>query len=161
MTVRPKRILAIASGGGHWVQLCRLAPAWDGCAVTYVTTDPDYRAQIIAAAVERNQPEPDFYVVQEANRAQKWRVLKALLQITVLILRIRPDVIISTGAAPGTIAIRVGALFRCGTIWIDSIANAEKLSMSGEKVAPYADLWLTQWEHLATSDGPEYQGSVI
>ncbi|MCI5150914.1 MAG: UDP-N-acetylglucosamine--LPS N-acetylglucosamine transferase, partial [Candidatus Electrothrix sp. MAN1_4] len=47
------------------------------------------------------------------------------------------------------------------TIWIDSIANSDKLSMSGQKVGKYADLWLTQWEHLARPEGPHYHGTVI
>lgn len=161
MSKRQKRVLAVASGGGHWVQLFRLLPAWDGCVVTYATTDPSYRTKVIAAAVERGQPKPGFYVVQEANRWQKLQMVRSLLQIAVIILRIWPDVIITTGAAPGGFAVFMGALFRRRTVWIDSIANSEELSMSGQKAAPYADLWLTQWEHLAKPDGPEYRGSVI
>ena len=159
--MRPKRILAVASGGGHWVQLCRLIPAWDGCAVTYVTTDPGYRAGVVARAAERGQPEPGFHVVQEANRDQKLRVIKALLQVTWIILRRWPDVIITTGAAPGGVAIYIGSKLRRRTVWIDSIANAEELSNSGKTAEPYADLWLTQWEHVATPDGPDYRGSVL
>ena len=35
-----KRILALSSGGGHWVQLLRLRPAFDdGCEVTFATVD--------------------------------------------------------------------------------------------------------------------------
>lgn len=33
-------ILAVASGGGHWIQLLRLAPAFAGADVHYATTDP-------------------------------------------------------------------------------------------------------------------------
>ena len=47
------------------------------------------------------------------------------------------------------------------TIWIDSLANAETMSLSGLKVKPYADLWLTQWEHLATPKGPYFYGAVL
>jgi hypothetical protein len=44
---------------------------------------------------------------------------------------------------------------------VDSIANAEQLSVSGQKVKPFADLWLTQWPHLEGKDGPYYRGAVI
>lgn len=161
MNDRPKRILAVASGGGHWVQLCRLAPAWDGCAVTYLTTDPGYREGVIATAVERGQPEPGFYVMQEFNRKHKRRLLKALFEVTKVVLKTRPDVIITTGAAPGFVALFVGSWLRRRTIWIDSIANAEELSMSGRIAKRYASHWLTQWEHLATPEGPDHHGSVI
>ena len=48
-----------------------------------------------------------------------------------------------TGAAPGYFAIRIGKLLGARTLWIDSIANAEELSMGGQLVAEKADLVLT------------------
>jgi hypothetical protein len=41
------------------------------------------------------------------------------------------------------------------------MANAEALSLSGEMAGRHADLWLTQWQHLARPEGPEYRGSVL
>jgi UDP-N-acetylglucosamine:LPS N-acetylglucosamine transferase len=161
MSKKPKRILAVASGGGHWVQLCRLIPAWDGCAVTYVTTVPGYREAVTALASERGQAKPGFHVVQEANRNQKLRLVKTLLQITLIVLREWPDVIITTGAAPGGFALSIGKLLRRRTVWVDSIANSEELSASGKRAKPFSSLWLTQWEHLAKPEGPEYRGSVL
>ncbi|MEO0487046.1 MAG: UDP-N-acetylglucosamine--LPS N-acetylglucosamine transferase [Pseudomonadota bacterium] len=161
MAARKRRVLAIASSGGHWIQLSRLMPAWDGCDVTYATTDPGHHAKIRAAAAERGQLEPRYVTVVEANRWQKLRVVRSLFEMAFLILRVRPDVIITTGAAPGAIAVRLGGLMGRKTIWVDSIANAETLSMSGQKAGPHATLWLTQWEHLAKTDGPQYRGSVL
>jgi len=166
MNVKPPRVLAVASGGGHWVQLCRLVPAWDGCAVTYVTTDPGLRSGVEALAVARGQSTPGFHVVAEANRWQKLRLLRSLLQMVMILLRIRPDVVVTTGAAPGYFALRLGGLMGARTIWIDSIANVEKLSLAGQKAGQHSDLWLTQWEHLAKPAGPEgkgpdYKGSVV
>jgi hypothetical protein len=69
--------------------------------------------------------------------------------------------VISTGAAPGYFALRFGKLIRARTIWLDSIANAEELSTAGKKVQRYADLWLTQWTHLATTAGPRFGGAVL
>ena len=78
-----------------------------------------------------------------------------------MVLRHRPNVIITTGAAPGYFALRFGKLFGARTIWIDSMANAEKLSKSGAEVRKHADLWLTQWEHLAQPEGPHFIGRVL
>lgn len=163
VAARKPRVMAVASGGGHWVQLCRLAPAWDGCEVTYVTTDPCFRDEVAALAAERGQDTPRFEVVIEANRWQKVRLVRALLQMTALLVRVRPDVVITTGAAPGYFALRLAAMMGTRTVWIDSIANAEELSLAGRKAGKHSDLWLTQWEHLAGKDGqgPEYRGSVI
>jgi hypothetical protein len=69
--------------------------------------------------------------------------------------------VLSTGASVGYFALLFGKLFRARTIWIDSIANVERLSKSGELVARLADLRLTQWEHLATGDDLRYEGAVL
>ncbi len=147
-----KKVLAVASGGGHWVQLRRVAPAFEDCDVTYVTVEPSYRSQVGDAK---------FRVVLDATRWNKFKLLIMLLQILWMLIRVRPDVVISTGAAPGFFALRFGKLLGARTIWLDSIANIEMLSMSGQRIGPNASLWLTQWEHLATEDGPEWKGAVL
>lgn len=161
MSGKVPRVLAVASGGGHWVQLMRLIPAWDGCDITYVTTNLGFRADVVTIAANRGQPKPSYHVVTDANRWNKLRLLQSLAQITLILLKIRPDVVITTGAAPGYFAVRIGKIIGSKTIWIESIANAEELSLAGQKAGTHCDLWLTQWEHLASPDGPEYKGSVI
>ena len=134
------------------MQLLRLSPAFEGCGVAYVTIHGSYRSQV---------PEQTFYVVSDANRWTKFRLIKTLLQLAWVILKEWPDVVVSTGAAPGYFALRLGRLIGAKTIWLDSIANVETLSWSGQKVGRYADLWLTQWAHLARPEGPHYLGSVL
>lgn len=158
---RPLRVLAIASAGGHWVQLMRLRRAWEGLDVTYVTTDPDIAPVLRAQALAAGEPEPGLHVVQEGNRWQKRKLLVQLAQLTWIMLRLRPDRVITTGAAPGYFALRLGKMLGARTVWIDSMANAEEMSLSGRKVGRHADLWLTQWPHLAREGGPQYMGSVL
>jgi UDP-N-acetylglucosamine:LPS N-acetylglucosamine transferase len=149
---RPRKILAVASAGGHWIQLRRLLPAFAGSEVVFVTTNPGYRGEVSGAG---------FWAVNDANRWNKLGLARMLARIAWILLRERPDVVISTGAAPGYFALRLGKLLGARTIWVDSIANVERMSLSGQLVRRYADLWLTQWPHLAGSDGPEYSGAVL
>jgi len=155
------KVLAIASAGGHWVQLMRLTPAWDGCKVTYVTTNSGFEADVDADSVARSQSKPGFVTVREANRWQRYRLCLSFIEIAWTIIRIWPDVIITTGAAPGFFAIWVGRRLGMRTVWIDSIANAEELSLAGQKSGSFASLWLTQWPHLAKPEGPYYRGGVL
>lgn len=154
--VAASRVMAIASGGGHWVQLRRMRTAWADCDVVWVTTHPGYQREI-----EADGGNARFYAVTDANRWQKARLLRQFSQIVRIVLRERPHVVVTTGAAPGYFALRLGRMFGARTVWIDSIANAEELSLSGRKAGPYADLWLTQWPHLAREDGPQYRGAVL
>ena len=57
--------------------------------------------------------------------------------------------------------LRLAKLFGCRTVWIDSISQIEALSMSGRHARKVADLWLTQWPHLAKPGGPEYSGTIL
>ncbi len=163
---RPPKVLAIASGGGHWVQLRRMRRAWAGCPVVYATTHAGYGREVAEDAVRDGVAPPGFRVVTDANRWQKLRLVRQLLEIAWLLLRERPQVVVSTGAAPGFFALRLGRLMGARTAWIDSIANAEELSLSGRKAAGCADLYLTQWPHLAgcveeKAGRPAFRGRVI
>ena len=150
-TRRPK-VLAVASGGGHWVQMLRIKQAFEGCDVVFVTVHESYRSQV---------PGHGFYVVSDANRFDKMGLIKAAGRLAKIVWNERPDIVVSTGAAPGYLALRLGRLLGARTIWLDSIANVEELSMSGSRIGHFADLWLTQWPHLARPNGPRYEGSVL
>ena len=145
------KILAVASGGGHWVQLMRLRPLFEGMTVEYLATDAAYAAEV-------GKP---VLAVRDANMWNKLSLAVMFLQVAVKMLKVRPDVVITTGAAPGFAALLFGKLLGARTIWLDSVANSEQMSSSGRHVRPFADLWLTQWEHLATPKGPHYLGSVL
>lgn len=153
--------MAIASKGGHWVQLLRLRPAWDGCTIHYVSTEKGYRDEVMRDAEERAQPIPSFHTVPDANRWNKFALIHQFLSVFWVMLTTRPKVIVTTGAAPGFFAIFLGRLVGARTIWIDSIANAEELSLSGQKAGRFASLWLTQWSHLAKPNGPFHEGGVL
>lgn len=152
MNIQPKKhILAVASGGGHWAQLLRLRPAFFGHKVTYMTTN----------YASRNTIHDRVYIVTDANRWERFKLLRMFLEVAYVVLRTRPNVVITTGAAPGLAAIIVGKLLGARTIWLDSIANVEEVSKSGQLAKRWSDAWLTQWETLKTDDGPDYWGAVL
>jgi hypothetical protein len=59
------------------------------------------------------------------------------------------------------VAIFLGKAFGIRTIWVDSIANVQKISRSGELVKNKADVFLTQWEHLSNQQAVLFKGSVL
>lgn len=147
-----KRVLAVSSGGGHWVQMMRLVAALEAHDVAYVTVNKSYRCDVNGAK---------FFAVIDATAWNKVKLVWQAFQILMIVLRQRPDIVVSTGAAPGYFAIRFAKWIGARTIWIDSIANVERLSRAGACVEPYADLWLTQWQHLALDPGPSFRGAVL
>ena len=152
MNSRPTRILAVASGGGHWIQMKRLRPAFEGHQVTFATVESDRQIE---------QDGERLYRIPDANQNTPVRMLRLAFRMAWIVLRTRPDVVISTGAAPGYIAICWGRLIGARTIFIDSIANVEKLSMSARLASRCAHVTLTQWSELAGEQGPQFWGAVV
>jgi UDP-N-acetylglucosamine:LPS N-acetylglucosamine transferase len=89
------------------------------------------------------------------------RWVQTFVKLAYILLREKPDVVISTGALPGYFSLRLAKWLGIKTIWIDSIANVEELSLSGQSIGKHADLWLTQWPQLARPGGPMYRGTVL
>ncbi|ARQ91751.1 glycosyl transferase [Stenotrophomonas maltophilia] len=147
------KIAAIASGGGHWEQLMLMRPALASAEVLYLTT---------LDGLPQRSGISSFALLKECNRndlaaigVNSWRILNAFRKF-------RPDVVISTGALPGLIALTIAKfVFRARTIWVDSIANGERLSMSGKYAKKFADLTLSQWEDVAATEQVQYRGAVL
>ena len=149
---RRKKILAVSSGGGHWVQMLRISSVLLAHDVTYVTVNKAYGCDVKGSKL---------YVVVDATAWNKFKLLWQAFQVLVILLRERPEIVLSTGASPGYFATRFAKFIGAHTIWVDSIANVERLSRAGEKAEDFADLWLTQWQHLEMESGPYYKGTVL
>ena len=134
------------------MQLLRLRPAFVDCEIIYATVQEGYRAQVEGAP---------FHVIPDANRWDKLSLMKCAVFTFLLLVKLRPDVVITTGAAPGYFAVRIARLLGSRTIWLDSVANAEELSLSGKMAEGQVDLWMTQWEHLSGENGPEFHGRIL
>lgn len=134
--------------------MLRLENAWNEYDTFCVTTSELVRAKL--------QKYGKVYVIGECNRQHLLRVVKVLLQCFKIILHERPDVVISTGAAGGCILCFIAKLVGAKVVWIDSITNVQRLSLSGRMVKDMADLFLVQWPELASQYGNvEYVGAVI
>ena len=139
MSARRPRVLAVSSSGGHWIELRRLAPAFEGFETVWCSTMPGFATEV---CTDR------FVLIPDGNRWNKLRLAWVALRVLVVLLRVRPDVVVSTGAAPGYFAVRFARILRCASVWVDSIANAEELSLSGQRSLRFASLTLTQWPEL-------------
>jgi len=79
-----------------------------------------------------------------------------------ILRRARPDVVLSTGAAAGCMCCFLGKLLGARVVWVDSITNVNRLSLSGWLVRHIADLFLVQWAELTQKyPGVEYVGTIV
>lgn len=147
-----KKILAVASQGGHWIQLKRLSDVLGRYNTIYLTTYDGEKKELLK--------EDGHYQVKDASRWNKFKLLIQLFNVVNIFLKVKPDVVITTGASVGIWAIALGRLLGCKTIWIDSLANYEKISLSGKLVKNICSYHLTQWAHL-TDKKTQFKGTVL
>jgi UDP-N-acetylglucosamine:LPS N-acetylglucosamine transferase len=148
-----KKILAVASIGGHWIQLLRitagLAADYD---ISYVSSNPKW-ADLVKGK---------FYAICEFSRWDAWKMFFCVPYVLMILLKEKPSVVLSTGAAPGLLVLLLAKyVFRKKTIWVDSIANVTKMSACGRYAVKLGiDHVYSQWEHLAVGK-VKYAGNVL
>ncbi|MBR7887576.1 hypothetical protein J9B83_01390 [Marinomonas sp. A79] len=146
-----KKFIGVSSSGGHLIQLLA------------IEKNIDYNFSHIITTVELKHDADNYksIKVMDCNVNQPIRLMICFYMLVKAIYSIKPTCIISTGAAPGGLALVIGKLFRCKTIWIDSIANTKKASLTGRLVKPFCDVWVSQWEAVALENKGEYIGKSI
>ena len=88
-------------------------------------------------------------IIPDGSRTNILGIFKIIICLWKVETEFLPDVVVTTGAAPGLIGVVIGWLIGAKTIWLDSIASSEHASLSGRLAQPCATLWLTQWEDVA------------
>lgn len=147
-----KKVFAVASIGGHWIQLLRIAkPMEEKYEMVYLCTHPKCETM-----VEGNK----FHLISDYSRWDAWKMIPSFFQLLRIVRKEKPDAIITTGAAPGLMCLLAGKILGRKTIWLDSIANVQHLSASGRIAAKFATRVYTQWKDLAT-DKIVFAGNIL
>ena len=151
MTAKP-RLLALASGGGHWVQLQRLRPAFEAFDTAYVSMFDSYEEMVAPAR---------YYTVPDASRFDVRAFAPVFLRAARILAKERPKAIVTTGSAPMLAFIVLGRMMGAKTLWVDSIANSERMSSSGRLARKLAHKTISQWPAVAAAEEVEHWGAVV
>jgi len=123
---------------------------------------PTFCVTTLEELAERLAQQWPVYVIGECNRRCSLKIFGVLLRSLKIIIKERPDVVITTGSLPLAIVCLSAKLMGAKIVWIDSIANIERFSLSGRMIRPFADLFLTQWPDLTEKyKNVEYVGAII
>ena len=106
-------------------------------------------------------PQVRSYVIGECDRNQPLRAFVTFVRSMQIAWRERPDVIVTTGSLPLAIFCLAGRVLGSKIVWIDSVSQIDKISMSGRLVRPFADRFFVQWPELAQRyAGTTYVGEL-
>ncbi|MEJ2887915.1 PssD/Cps14F family polysaccharide biosynthesis glycosyltransferase [Actinomycetospora aeridis] len=138
MTDDSVHVLLVASGGGHLAQLLALRPWWQERHRTWVTSDnADTRSQLEGEVVIHA-----FFPTT--------RNVKNLLRNSWLAFRtipvVRPDLVVSTGAAVAVPFFLIARSLRIPTVFIEVFDRIESRTLTGRLCYPIADVFMVQWD---------------
>jgi len=135
-TSGPLRVLFASSAGGHLAQLLCLEPWYRQHDVRWVTFDlPD--------AVSLLDDQSVAWAYHPTTRNVKNLIRNAYLSVRE-INRMRPDVIVSSGAAIAVPFFWIGKLFGAKTVYVEVIDRINTRTLTARLVSPVTDLFLAQ-----------------
>ncbi len=153
-----KKVIFASSSGGHLSELLKLEKLFNEYNYLIVTEKTDITVRL---AKKYNI---DYFKYGPSRNIFKY-IFSLLCNIFIsikIILKFKPDTIISTGAQVGGIMCFFGKIFGKKIIYIESLAKVKSLSMTGKIVYLFANKFYVQWESLAKLyDKAEYLGRLM
>ncbi len=145
------KVLLLCSWGGHLQELMELKDAWEPYDHTILTYASDRPLDGMGDLILLHPP-------WKGVVRYSWTLLKALTRM----LFDRPDVMLSTGMGYTDVFVfPLCKLLGVYTVYIESAANVDHISGTGNVVRRFADRFLVQWEELADRIGAEYKGGAF
>ena len=144
-----KKVLFIASTGGHLTELLMLKDMfkkYDYYLVTEKTKDnlelKDINKKHISFLI------PGTYTNLMAKIVYPFKLLLNTIKSLYIYLKVRPKYIVSTGAHTAGPMCLIGHLLGSKIIFIETFANTNTKSKTGNIVYKFADLFIVQWESM-------------
>lgn len=138
---KQKKICLISSSGGHFEQLKMLKELSRKYEVFIVTEKTKYNKDdknINSFLIQVNRKEVLFLVKMIINAIKSLKI----------IIREKPDVIISTGVLATIPMCILGKKFQKKLIYIESFAKITSPTKTGKLLYKYADRFYVQWEEM-------------
>ncbi|MFV0255153.1 MAG: PssD/Cps14F family polysaccharide biosynthesis glycosyltransferase [Erysipelotrichaceae bacterium] len=141
-----KKVLFISSTGGHLSELLQLKSLFSKCDFT-----------IVSEKTKSNLSLKDKYPdkVHFLKYGTKHNLLLYLfifpyncLVSLYLFLKLKPDVVVSTGAHTAVPMCYLAHFFKKKIIYIETFANIHTKTLSGKLVYPIADHFIVQWQSM-------------
>ncbi len=153
-----KKVIFAASSGGHLTEILKLEELFKEYDYLLVTENTD-----ITKPLEKKYNMDFLRYGPNPNKLKYvWTIIVNLLITIKIVLRFKPDTIVSTGAQIGGFFCYVGKFFGAKVIYIDTMAKVKELSGTGHNVYKIADKFYVQWKNLEEKyEKAEYIGRLI
>ncbi|WP_194192027.1 PssD/Cps14F family polysaccharide biosynthesis glycosyltransferase [Clostridium chrysemydis] len=154
-----KKVLFISSTGGHLSELMQLKPIFSNFDYHIITEKTDTTIKLKKEYGKRID-----YLVYGARNYMLSYMFKFpynILKSVYLYFKIKPDVIVTTGAHTAVPMCYIAKFFKKKVIFIETFARVKSTSMSGRMITKIADKFLVQHEEmLDVYDNSIYEGDL-
>lgn len=141
-----KKVLFIASTGGHFSELMQLSKMFEKYDYHIITEKTKTNTNL----VEKYPGKVDYLIFGSKDHlfSYLFKFIANCFKSFYLFLKLRPKVIITTGTHTAVPICYIGKIFGSKIIFIETFANSQTKTLSGRLVYPIADLFLVQWESM-------------
>ncbi|WP_396335365.1 PssD/Cps14F family polysaccharide biosynthesis glycosyltransferase [Clostridium sp.] len=131
-------ICFVGSSGGHLTHLMQLKPWWKDKKRFWVTFNK-------ADAISQLTDEKTYWCYYPTNRNIKNLFRNTLLAIRILAIE-KPDLVVSSGAAPAIPYYYLGKFIGCKLVYIEVYDRIDSPTVTGKLVYPLCDKFIVQWD---------------
>ena len=140
MSEKKIKVCLVGSSGGHLNHLYMLKPFWEDKERFWATFDKEDSRSLL-------EGETIYPVYYPSNRSIKALIINTFRAIKIL-RKERPDVIITSGAAPAGPVFFIGKLMKMKLVYIEPFDRVHTRSLTGKLCYKKADLFIVQWEEM-------------
>lgn len=141
-----KKILFISSTGGHLSEMLELHDLFKKYDYHIITEKTKSNKELT-----KKYPKKVNFLVYGTKKnflVYPFKLLYNCFKSLFLYIKIRPNVIITTGAHTAGPMCCIGKIFGCKIIYIETLANMHTKTITGRIIYHFADLFIVQWESM-------------
>lgn len=146
------KIALVCSHGGHLTEMLFLMDVFKEHELFFITYD-NMRTQSL-----------DYkkYLLDNIG-TNPLKMLKAFFKIAKILIKEKPDLVVSTGSEIAIPSFILAKLLGIRTVFIESWCRVKTRSSTGKIVYYFSDLFLVQWPELLQIYGnkAQYEGAVL
>ena len=144
-----KRVLFISSTGGHLDELMQLKSMFNNYDYHIITEKTKSNLSLKNKYPKRvNFLLYGTYTTLTNKLIYPFKLIYNTIKSFFLYLKIRPKYIVTTGAHTAGPMCLIGHIFGSKIIYIETFANSNSKSKTGNIVYKFADLFIVQWESM-------------
>lgn len=144
-----KKVIFIASTGGHLNELLQLENCFNNYDYTLITEKTKSNINLKNKFPGRvKYLTPGTYTTKKAKIVYPFKFIKNSITSFWYFIRIRPDVIVTTGTHTAVPICYIAHWFRKKVIFIETFANSNSPTKSGKMIYPISSHFIIQWESM-------------